>query len=150
MNLSLRGKLLATSLGVVLITVCLLGMTAFYTLKNQTLSAIDSEARNYASAYAEGIGKWMQDRRESLTAQVDVIASHPTSELVPHLLQTLRSGGFGRGGSGWGCSRSSGRCRRSFFFFATGGQNHGGRDNSQLHFHLHMDPWKEKDRQQGE
>lgn len=68
MNLSLRGKLLATSLGVVLITVCLLGMTAFYTLKNQTLSAIDSEARNYASAYAEGIGKWMQDRRESLTA----------------------------------------------------------------------------------
>lgn len=56
MNLSLRGKLLATSLGVVLITVCLLGMTAFYTLKNQTLSAIDSEARNYASAYAEGLG----------------------------------------------------------------------------------------------
>ncbi|HAT05210.1 MAG TPA: methyl-accepting chemotaxis protein, partial [Aeromonas salmonicida] len=95
MNLSLRGKLLATSLGVVLITVCLLGMTAFYTLKNQTLSAIDSEARNYASAYAEGIGKWMQDRRESLTAQVNVIANHPTSELVPHLQQTLRSGGFG-------------------------------------------------------
>jgi methyl-accepting chemotaxis protein len=95
MNLSLRGKLLATSLGVVLITVCLLGMTAYYSEKDQTLTAIDSEVLNYAGAHAEGIANWMLDRREALTAQVDVIARYPDVQLVPHLQQTLRSGGFG-------------------------------------------------------
>ncbi|MGY4026951.1 methyl-accepting chemotaxis protein [Aeromonas rivuli] len=95
MNLSLRGKLLATSLGVVVLTVCLLGSIVYFSLKSQTLNAIDSEARNYAGAYAEGIGNWMQDRRESLSAQVDVIARYPEADLVSHLQQTLRSGGFG-------------------------------------------------------
>ncbi|MCS3460754.1 methyl-accepting chemotaxis protein [Aeromonas sp. BIGb0445] len=95
MNLSLRGKLLATSLGVVVLTVCLLGSIVYFSLKSQTLNAIDSEARNYAGAHAEGIGNWMQDRRESLSAQVDVIARYPEADLVSHLQQTLRSGGFG-------------------------------------------------------
>jgi methyl-accepting chemotaxis protein len=95
MNLSLRGKLLATSLGVVVLTVCLLGSIVYFSLKSQTLNSIDSEARNYAGAYAEGIGNWMQDRRESLSAQVDVIARYPEADLVSHLQQTLRSGGFG-------------------------------------------------------
>ncbi|MBZ6065553.1 methyl-accepting chemotaxis protein [Aeromonas schubertii] len=95
MTLSLRGKLLATSLGVVLLVASLLGVVAFQTLKSRTLASIQSEAVNYGHAYASGVGEWMADRRQTVSALVNVIAADPDSALVPHLQQALTSGGFG-------------------------------------------------------
>ena len=95
MTLSLRGKLLATSLGVVLLMAALLGIVAFHTLKSRTLSAIQSEAVNYGHAYSVAIGNWMADRKHAVDALAAVIADNPEATLVPHLLQTRTSGGFG-------------------------------------------------------
>ena len=95
MTLSLRGKLLATSLGVVLLMASLLGMVAFHTLKSRTMSAIQSEAVNYGHAYSVAIGDWMADRKNTVHALVNLIADNPQAELVPHLKQANTSGGFG-------------------------------------------------------
>ncbi|WP_323954184.1 methyl-accepting chemotaxis protein [Aeromonas hydrophila] len=95
MTLSLRGKLLATSLGVVLLMASLLGIVAFHTLKSRTMSAIQSEAVNYGHAYSVAIGDWMADRKNSVHALVNLIADNPQAELVPHLKQAYTSGGFG-------------------------------------------------------
>ncbi|MGY3887935.1 methyl-accepting chemotaxis protein [Aeromonas aquatica] len=95
MTLSLRGKLLATSLGVVLLMAALLGIVAFHTLKSRTLSAIQSEALNYGHANSVAIGNWMADRKHAVDALAAVIADNPEATLVPHLLQTRTSGGFG-------------------------------------------------------
>ncbi|MFM5115908.1 methyl-accepting chemotaxis protein [Aeromonas hydrophila] len=95
MTLSLRGKLLATSLGVVLLMASLLGIVAFYTLKSRTMSAIQSEAVNYGHAYSVAIGDWMADRKNTVHALVNLIADNPQAELVPHLKQAYTSGGFG-------------------------------------------------------
>ncbi|MBL0668144.1 methyl-accepting chemotaxis protein [Aeromonas jandaei] len=95
MTLSLRGKLLATSLGVVLLMASLLGIVAFHTLKSRTMSAIQSEAVNYGHAYSVAIGDWMADRKNTVHALVNLIADNPQAELVPHLRQAYTSGGFG-------------------------------------------------------
>ncbi|MCF5764770.1 methyl-accepting chemotaxis protein [Aeromonas veronii] len=95
MTLSLRGKLLATSLGVVLLMASLLGIVAFHTLKSRTMSAIQSEAVNYGHAYSVAIGDWMADRKNTVHALVNRIADNPQAELVPHLKQAYTSGGFG-------------------------------------------------------
>ena len=95
MTLSLRGKLLAASLGVVLLMAALLGIVAFHTLKSRTLGAIQSEAVNYGHAHSVAIGNWLADRRHAVNALTAVIADNPEATLVPHLLQTCTSGGFG-------------------------------------------------------
>ncbi len=95
MTLSLRGKLLATSLGVVLLMASLLGIVAFHTLKSRTMSAIQSEAVNYGHAYSVAIGDWMADRKNTVHALVNLIADNPQAELMPHLKQAYTSGGFG-------------------------------------------------------
>ena len=61
MTLSLRGKLLAASLGVVLLMAALLGIVAFHTLKSRTLGAIQSEAVNYGHAHSEAFGNSLAD-----------------------------------------------------------------------------------------
>ncbi|MFM5077284.1 methyl-accepting chemotaxis protein [Aeromonas caviae] len=95
MTLSLRGKLLAASLGVVLLMAALLGIVAFHTLKSRTLDAIQSEAVNYGHAHSVAIGNWLEDRKHAVDALAAVIARYPDTALVPHLLQTRTSGGFG-------------------------------------------------------
>ena len=95
MTLSLRGKLLAASLGVVLLMAALLGIVAFHTLKSRTLDAIQSEAVNYGHAHSVAIGNWLEDRKHAVDALAAVIARDPDTALVPHLLQTRTSGGFG-------------------------------------------------------
>ncbi len=95
MTLSLRGKLLAASLGVVLLMAALLGIFAFHTLKSRTLDAIQSEAVNYGHAHSVAIGNWLEDRKHAVDALAAVIAHDPDTALVPHLLQTRTSGGFG-------------------------------------------------------
>ena len=95
MTLSLRGKLLAASLGVVLLMAALLGIVAFHTLKSRTLDAIQSEAVNYGHAHSVAIGNWLADRKHAVDALAAVIARDPDTALVPHLLQTRTSGGFG-------------------------------------------------------
>ncbi len=95
MALSLRGKLLAASLGVVLLMAALLGIVAFHTLKSRTLDAIQSEAVNYGHAHSVAIGNWLEDRKHAVDALAAVIARDPDTALVPHLLQTRTSGGFG-------------------------------------------------------
>ncbi|MGY4002537.1 methyl-accepting chemotaxis protein [Aeromonas sanarellii] len=95
MTLSLRGKLLAASLGVVLLMAALLGIVAFHTLKSRTLGAIQSEAVNYGHAHSVAIGNWLADRKHAVDALAAVIADNPETTLVPHLLQTRTSGGFG-------------------------------------------------------
>ncbi len=95
MTLSLRGKLLAASLGVVLLMAALLGIVAFHTLKSRTLDAIQSEAVNYGHAHSMAIGNWLEDRKHAVDALAAVIARDPDTALVPHLLQTRTSGGFG-------------------------------------------------------
>ena len=95
MTLSLRGKLLAASLGVVLLMAALLGIVAFHTLKSRTLDAIQSDAVNYGHAHSVAIGNWLEDRKHAVDALAAVIAHDPDTALVPHLLQTRTSGGFG-------------------------------------------------------
>ncbi len=69
MHLSLKLKLVLSSVLLILITILVLGGVSYQTLDKQAWSAIESESQNTAKAYSQGIGDWFHDRQNSVSAQ---------------------------------------------------------------------------------
>lgn len=95
MTLTLRMKLVLSSLALILLTIFSLGGFAYQTMKSQAWSAIRTESSNTAKAYSKGIGDWFADRQNAVKAMKEAIEYNPQLNLVSHLKQTLISGDFG-------------------------------------------------------
>ena len=80
--------------GGVLLMAALLGIVAFHTLKSRTLDAIQS-GRSATATPTRWPSATGEDRKHAVDALAAVIARDPDTALVPHLLQTRTSGGFG-------------------------------------------------------
>lgn len=95
MRLTLKMKLVLSSLSLIMLTIILLGLFAYQTMETQAWSAIRTESRNTAKAYSQGIGDWFNGRKNAVHAMKNAIQRNPNLDLVGHLKQTLTSGGFG-------------------------------------------------------
>ena len=62
-------------------------------------------AVSYGHAHSVAIGNWLEDRKHAVDTLATVIALTPDTALVPHLLQTRTSGGFGLTYFGFGAGR---------------------------------------------
>ncbi|GAB3526663.1 methyl-accepting chemotaxis protein [Photobacterium alginatilyticum] len=95
MRLTLKLKLVLSSVLLIILTLLILGGVSYQALEEQAWTAIESESQNTAKAYSQGIGDWFHDRQNAVTATVDAIERDSQLDIVGHLKQTLTSGGFG-------------------------------------------------------
>ncbi len=95
MHLTLKMKLVLTSVALIVLTIISLGTFSYQTMKTQAWDGIRSESGNTAKAYSLGIGDWFKGRQDAITAMKEAIERDPNLDVVAHLKQTLTSGGFG-------------------------------------------------------
>lgn len=95
MSLTLKAKLVVSSVALITLTIIALGSFSYLTMKDQAWSAIRSESHNTASAYSKGIGDWFHDRQRAVEGMKNAIERDPNLDVVGHLKQTLTSGDFG-------------------------------------------------------
>ncbi|KUI99203.1 methyl-accepting chemotaxis protein [Vibrio sp. MEBiC08052] len=95
MQLSLKRKIVLSVVAAITLTAAILVMVSYQSFKKDSWRAIQSESRNTLQAYAKGIGEWFHDKQLAITGLKDEIERSPTLDVVPHLRQTLKSGGFG-------------------------------------------------------
>jgi len=95
MRITLKMKLVLSSVALIMLTIVSLGSFSYQTMKTQAWSAIRNESSNTAKAYSKGIGDWFADRQHAVTAMKNAIEQDPELDLVAHLKQALASGGFG-------------------------------------------------------
>ncbi len=95
MHLTLKTKLVLTSLALIVLTIVSLGTFSYQTMKTQAWDAIQSESGNTAKAYSLGIGDWFKGRQDAIVAMKEAIERDPNLDMVAHLKQTFTSGGFG-------------------------------------------------------
>ncbi|OZS42479.1 methyl-accepting chemotaxis protein [Photobacterium sanguinicancri] len=95
MRLSLKMKLVLSSLSLIFLTIVVLGWFSYQSMKDQAWDAIRSESHNTAAAYSKGIGDWFGARQQAVQALKEAIELDPNLDIVSHLKQTLVSGDFG-------------------------------------------------------
>ncbi|WP_300178335.1 methyl-accepting chemotaxis protein [uncultured Aliivibrio sp.] len=95
MHLTLKIKLVLTSVALIVLTIISLGTFSYQTMKTQAWDAIHSESGNTAKAYSLGIGDWFKGRQDAITAMKEAIERDPNLDMVAHLKQTFTSGDFG-------------------------------------------------------
>ncbi|MDD9155671.1 methyl-accepting chemotaxis protein [Aliivibrio sp. S4TY2] len=94
MHLTLKTKLVITSVALITLTIILLGTFSYQTMKTQAWDGIRSESGNTAKAYSLGIGDWFKGRQDAITAMKEAIERNPNLDVVDRLKQTLTSGHF--------------------------------------------------------
>lgn len=95
MRLSLKMKLVLSSLSLIFLTIVVLSWFSYQSMKDQAWSAIRSESHNTAAAYSKGIGDWFGARQQAVQALKEAIELKPNLDIVSHLKQTLVAGDFG-------------------------------------------------------
>jgi methyl-accepting chemotaxis protein len=95
MHLTLKTKLVITSVALIVLTIISLGTFSYQTMKTQAWDGIRSESGNTAKAYSLGVGDWFKGRQDAITAMKEAIERDPNLDMVAHLKQTFTSGGFG-------------------------------------------------------
>ncbi|RYU46388.1 methyl-accepting chemotaxis protein [Aliivibrio finisterrensis] len=95
MYLTLKTKLVITSVALIILTIISLGTFSYQTMKTQAWDGIRSESGNTAKAYSLGIGDWFKGRQDAITGMKEAIERNPNLDPVDQLKQTLTSGRFG-------------------------------------------------------
>ncbi|RYU68726.1 methyl-accepting chemotaxis protein [Aliivibrio finisterrensis] len=95
MHLTLKTKLVITSVALIILTIISLGAFSYQTMKTQAWDGIRSESGNTAKAYSLGIGDWFKGRQDAITGMKEAIERNPNLDPVDRLKQTLTSGRFG-------------------------------------------------------
>ncbi|QYJ85774.1 methyl-accepting chemotaxis protein [Shewanella mesophila] len=95
MRSTLKTRLLFSSLFAVLITVSVLVVISSYFIRNNALDNTQQEIDQLANTFAQGIGEWIQDRKNAISSLKQTIETDPDRDLVPYLLQTHIAAGFG-------------------------------------------------------
>uniref|UniRef100_UPI0037044757 methyl-accepting chemotaxis protein n=1 Tax=Vibrio crassostreae TaxID=246167 RepID=UPI0037044757 len=77
------------------VTSAILLFMGYKTFQNNSWQAIESESRNTLHAHAKGISDWFHDKKQAVHGLKQQVQLNPSLNIVPHLRQTLVSGGFG-------------------------------------------------------
>ncbi len=95
MGLTLKAKVLLSTLIAIAITAIALVIVSYQSSKEESWKNIYSESHNTLKAYSAGIGDWFHDKQLAVEGMKNEIAANPAIELVPHLRQLMTSGAFG-------------------------------------------------------
>ncbi|WP_165313782.1 methyl-accepting chemotaxis protein [Vibrio ziniensis] len=95
MSLTLKTKVLLSTLIAIAITAIALVIVSFQSSKEESWKSIYSESHNTLKAYSGGISDWFNDKQQAVEGMKNEITANPDIELVPHLRQLMTSGGFG-------------------------------------------------------
>ncbi|MHA2797358.1 methyl-accepting chemotaxis protein [Vibrio harveyi] len=95
MQLSLKRKMVFSVVLAIAITSAILLFIGYKTFQTNSWQAIESESRNILHANAKGIGDWFYDKKQAVHGLKRQIQLDTSLDIVPHLRQTLISGGFG-------------------------------------------------------
>ncbi|SJN54035.1 methyl-accepting chemotaxis protein [Vibrio gazogenes] len=95
MQLSLKRKIVLSVVAAITLTATILVVISYQSFKQDSWRAIQSESRNTLQAYAKGIAGWFHDKQLAIEGLKAEIERDPSLDVVPHLRQTLKSGGFG-------------------------------------------------------
>ncbi|MEZ9215634.1 chemotaxis protein, partial [Vibrio lentus] len=77
------------------VTSAILLFMGYKTFQTNSWQAIESESRNTLQAHAKGISDWFYDKKQAVQGLKQQVQLNPSIDIVPHLRQTLVSGGFG-------------------------------------------------------
>jgi len=95
MNITLKTKLVLASVVAITVTAVSFGFVSYSGMKQEAWRAIESESTNTTQAHAMGIGNWMLGKRLAIEGLKDSIENDQSLDIVSHLKQTYKSGGFG-------------------------------------------------------
>jgi len=95
MNITLKTKLVLASVVAIAVTAVSFGFVSYSGMKQEAWRAIESESTNTTQAHAMGIGNWMLGKRLAIEGLKDSIENDQSLDIVSHLKQTYKSGGFG-------------------------------------------------------
>lgn len=95
MQFSLKRKMVFSVVLAIAVTSAILLFIGYKTFQTNSWQAIESESRNTLHAHAKGIGDWFHDKKQAVNGLQQQISLNPDLDVVPHLRQTLVSGGFG-------------------------------------------------------
>ncbi|MDW6004151.1 methyl-accepting chemotaxis protein [Vibrio mangrovi] len=95
MQLSLKRKIVLSVIAAITLTAVILVIVSYQSFKKDSWRAIQSESQHTLQAYAKGISEWFHDKQLAIEGLKEEIEQNPTLDVVPHLRQTLKSGGFG-------------------------------------------------------
>ncbi|RWX52797.1 methyl-accepting chemotaxis protein [Photobacterium chitinilyticum] len=95
MNITLKTKLVLASVVAITVTAVSFGFVSYSGMKQEAWRAIESESTNTTQAHAMGIGNWMLGKRLAIEGLKDAIENDQSLDIVSHLKQTYKSGGFG-------------------------------------------------------
>ncbi len=95
MSLSLKVKVLLSTLIAIAITAVALVIISYQSSKEQSWNNIYSESNNTLRAYSLGISDWFHDKQLAVSGMVDEIETNTNLDVVPHLRQLMTSGSFG-------------------------------------------------------
>ncbi|GAB3518262.1 methyl-accepting chemotaxis protein [Photobacterium alginatilyticum] len=95
MNLTLKTKLVLASVVAITVTAVSFGFVSYSGMKQEAWRAIESESTNTTQAHAMGIGNWMLGKRLAIEGLKGAIENDQSLDIVSHLKQTYKSGGFG-------------------------------------------------------
>ncbi|MGI2226169.1 methyl-accepting chemotaxis protein [Shewanella frigidimarina] len=94
MQSTLKTRLLLSSLFAVLITIVVLVSISSYVIRTNALTNTQGEIDQLAMTFAQGIGEWMQDRKQAITSLKLTIEADPSTDITPFLLQAHNAVGF--------------------------------------------------------
>ncbi|WP_422636386.1 methyl-accepting chemotaxis protein [Vibrio cyclitrophicus] len=77
------------------VTSAILLFMGYKTFQSNSWQSIESESRNTLQAHAKGISDWFYDKKQAVHGLKQQVQLNPSLDIVPHLRQTLVSGGFG-------------------------------------------------------
>ncbi|MDW6019417.1 methyl-accepting chemotaxis protein [Vibrio plantisponsor] len=95
MSLTLKTKVLVSTLIAIAITAIALVIVSYQSSKEESWKNIYSESHNTLKAYSSGIGVWFHDKQLAVEGMKKEIEANPDLDLVPHLRQLMTSGSFG-------------------------------------------------------
>ncbi len=95
MNLTLKFKVVLTMVIAIVITALTLVFVSYQSAEKESWKNIFSETENTLKARAGGISDWFYDKQQAVEGLKDELEKSQDIDIVPHLRQLMKSGGFG-------------------------------------------------------
>ncbi|MCE0495230.1 methyl-accepting chemotaxis protein [Vibrio salinus] len=95
MRLTLKFKVVLSMVVAILLTAMTLVFMSYRSFEDNSWKAINSETKNSLEAHARGISDWFYDKQSAIEGMKDELERNQDFDVVPHLRQLMKSGGFG-------------------------------------------------------
>ncbi|RQW65110.1 methyl-accepting chemotaxis protein [Vibrio viridaestus] len=95
MRLTLKFKVVLSMVVAIIVTALTLVLVSYQSFEKDSWRAIYSETENSLDAHVSGISDWFHDKQLALEGVKDELEKSRDIDMVPHLRQLMKSGGFG-------------------------------------------------------